>query len=109
MATPGARRESAATSRQEQTNLRVILDTTTDGIVVVDSDGIICFVNRAAEALFGRDASDLLGDMFGFPLVAGTTVELDVVNPHGENHVVEMRVAPIVWERRNACLASLRD
>jgi signal transduction histidine kinase len=115
MAQDRSRRRLPAALRREDANLRAILDTTTDAIVVVDGDGIICFVNRAAEELFARKADDLLGDVFGFPLVAGTTVELDVLRPGDglrgamEGRVVEMRTAAIEWEQRPACLASLRD
>jgi signal transduction histidine kinase len=102
-------REIPAASPWSDANLHAILDATTDGIVVVNGDGVICFVNRAAEELFARESRELIGDIFGFPLVAGTTVELDVVRPSIENCVVEMRVASIEWENQPACLAALRD
>jgi PAS domain S-box-containing protein len=39
---------------------RTILDTATDGVVVIEPDGRIVSANRSAEALFGYDAADLL-------------------------------------------------
>lgn len=44
--------------------LEAILDTATDGIVTLDQDGMIRSVSKAAEALFGFDASDLAGKPF---------------------------------------------
>ena len=44
--------------------LRSILDAATDGIVVIDRDSRILSCNRAAAALFGRDAADLTHTIF---------------------------------------------
>jgi len=44
--------------------LQAILDTATDGIVVIDEDGRIENINRSAEALFGVEASDVLREPF---------------------------------------------
>ncbi|MEQ8298185.1 MAG: histidine kinase dimerization/phospho-acceptor domain-containing protein [Nitratireductor sp.] len=41
-----------------------ILDTATDGIVLIDDDGTIRSLNRPAEALFGYDAADMTGKPF---------------------------------------------
>jgi PAS domain S-box-containing protein len=39
--------------------LKAILDTATDGVVVIDQDGRIASANRSAEALFGYEAAEL--------------------------------------------------
>jgi PAS domain S-box-containing protein len=44
--------------------LRSILDTATDGVVVVERDGRIESLNRSAEALFGYEADELSGRPF---------------------------------------------
>ncbi len=41
--------------------LRSILDTATDGVVVIERDGRIVSLNRSAEALFGYESRDLVG------------------------------------------------
>jgi len=105
----GQPRRRSAAQRQEDASLRAILDANADGVVVVDRDGIVCFANPAAEQLFARRAAELVGGVFGFPLVAGATTELDVVRQSGESCVVEMRVVGIEWQGRPAYLASLRD
>src|SRR5688500_14433398 len=88
---------------------QTIVQTTTDAIVIVDTDGMVRFVNRAAEDLFGRPAEELLYAPFGFPVVAGETTEVNLMHRSGEEVVAELRVAPIEWEGAEACLASLRD
>ncbi len=44
--------------------LEAILDTATDGVVVIDGDGLVDGMNRAAEALFGVEASEVKGEPF---------------------------------------------
>lgn len=41
--------------------LRSVFETTVDGIIVIDADGIIEIANPAAQTLFGYDAAELLG------------------------------------------------
>ena len=88
---------------------RNIITKTADGILVLDSQGIIRFVNPAAEVLFGRSSQELLGSPFGFPLVAGETTELDILRRNQAPVVAEMRMVEMVWEDHVGLLASLRD
>ncbi|WP_295814556.1 PAS domain S-box protein [uncultured Nitratireductor sp.] len=44
--------------------MRAIVDTATDGVVVIDNDGNIRSTNRPAEALFGFDDRDVTGKPF---------------------------------------------
>ncbi len=50
---------AAAETRSEE--LAEILDTATDGVIVIDRTGRIGSLNRAGEALFGIDASEYVG------------------------------------------------
>jgi signal transduction histidine kinase len=93
---------------RSETRFRDIIERNADAIVVVDHDGVIRFANRAAAKLFGKAAEDLLERPFGFPMVAGETVELDLLR-NGAPVAVEMRVVESEWEGRVACIASLRD
>jgi len=89
--------------------LRLMFEKQADGIVLVDSAGVIRFANPAAEILFGREASSLVGDLFGFPLVVGDTAELDIVRPNDEPAIVELRVVETQWDGEPVLMASLRD
>ena len=44
--------------------LRTIIDTATDGVIIIDNEGSIGSVSRPAEALFGYDSADLVGRPF---------------------------------------------
>lgn len=48
----------------EAHELKAILDTATDGVIVMDEQGHILSLNRSAEALFGIEEISLLGDKF---------------------------------------------
>lgn len=86
-----------------------IVENNADGLIIVDADGIVRFVSPAAEGIFERSASELLGTELGFPLVAGESTELDILRPGGRTIAVELRVATTEWDGRAACVASLRD
>ena len=48
----------------EAHELKAILDTATDGVIVMDEAGHILSLNRSAEALFGIEEISLIGDKF---------------------------------------------
>jgi signal transduction histidine kinase len=100
--------DRAPPPRRAQEPIQAILSAIVDGVVVVDEQGCVRFANRAAEEMFGLDEGGLVGDEFGFPIVAGVTTELDLVS-RGEPCVLEMRVVETTWDDRPALLASLRD
>ena len=103
------RRLAEAQMHQSEAKLRNIIIRSADGIVVVGKDGIVHFVNPAAELLFGRKASQITGEFFGFPMVTGGKSEVDIVRKQGEQVTAEMRVAEMDWGGEIVHLATLRD
>jgi signal transduction histidine kinase/ActR/RegA family two-component response regulator len=95
--------------RSCEMRFRNLITKNADGIVIVDRESIVRFVNPAAEALFNRRSAILLGSHFGFPAVAGETTEMDVLPAGGSLAVAEMRVVETEWEGEAALLATLRD
>jgi PAS domain S-box-containing protein len=67
---PGSKDAELAARRLEAENreLKAVLDTATDGVVMLDRGGRVLSANRSAEAVFGYDARDFtaltLGDLF---------------------------------------------
>jgi PAS domain S-box-containing protein len=51
-------------AQAEAHELKAILDTATDGVLVLDRSGTIISSNRSAEALFGYDTPELAGSLF---------------------------------------------
>lgn len=62
--------------RASETRLRAVVDTATDGIIVIDHRGIIDSFNVAAERLFGYKAAD----------VTGKNVSMLMPSPDREQH-----------------------
>lgn len=61
----GARQaEEVARLKVEVDELRAILDTATDGVVIIGADGDIRSMNRAASALFNYDSDETTGKPF---------------------------------------------
>ena len=48
----------------ELAELHAVLDTATDGVVMLDGEGRIMAMNRSAEALFGYDQNEVAGEAF---------------------------------------------
>lgn len=85
------------------------IEHTSDGIVIVDYQGLVRFVNPAAETIFGRSRTHLLGKPFGFPMIVGDVGEIDILRPAGPPAVAQMRVAQATWRGRRAHLVLLVD
>jgi signal transduction histidine kinase len=102
-------RRTAAPPRGGEARLRRIVEHLADGVVIVDAAGAIRFANPAAEALFARPASQLLGAPFGFPLVRGEPAEVEIVRRGDRPLTVELRAGDVEWEDASALLVSLRD
>lgn len=90
-------------------NLSAILEMNADGILIVDTDGIVLYVNPAAERLFGRSKDKFLGYSFGFPVSASKTDDTLVIIKKETFCEVEFRVVCVKWDKRQAFQLSVRD
>jgi signal transduction histidine kinase len=95
--------------RNSESDLRDVIMSNADGMIVVDQEGIVRFANSAAEALFGAARAPLREQPFGFPIADKQATEIDIIRPGNSVITVEMRVVTIQWEQQPAYLASLRD
>ncbi|MCX8571881.1 MULTISPECIES: PAS domain S-box protein [Hyphomicrobiales] len=56
--------EQVAELEDRLAEMRTIIDTATDGVVLIDRDGAIRSISRPAEALFGFDSDEVTGKQF---------------------------------------------
>jgi PAS domain S-box-containing protein len=63
-AQPDPTKEKEAELESRVAEMRAIVDTATDGVVVIAADGTIRSISPAAEALFGFDNDDVVGKSF---------------------------------------------
>jgi signal transduction histidine kinase len=98
-------------ARLEAANARFVnlVSDLTDAVVVTDLDGIVLFINPAAEKLFERDFTAAVGETCGLPLDSGVPVEIGLADQDGTERIAELRVVETQWDGQPAKLASLRD
>jgi len=106
--TEKALQESEQEIRKKEAQLKHIVDSDTDAMVIIDEKGTIVFANPAAEALWERKKSELIGFPFEYS-PEKEKQEIDILRKNGEPVIGEMYCVPITWENKQAYLASVRD
>ena len=106
---PGLLEKCSSTLEACESRFRNIIQNSADGIIIVDQKGTVCFVNPAAEKIFNRSPQDLVGEVFGFPIVEGTTTEIQIVRDYRQLYFAEMRVVQTELYGEPVYIASIRD
>ncbi len=106
------------TRRESEARAQAVLDTTLDGILTVDSEGMILTFNPAAEDLFGYEAAEAIGEPLpmllapahreemaealrtyretGYAPVIGATQELTAQHRDGRTFPIELSLSEVV-------------
>ncbi len=105
----GDYREALEEIKRAQANFRTLMETTGDAVVVVGTDGLVRYVNPAAEVLFDCDASAVTGKPFWLPLEGEGSREVSLPSSQGEKLVGDMRVVRSNWDGEGVLLATIRD
>jgi PAS domain S-box-containing protein len=90
-------------------NFHKVINDNPDSIIITNRQGIVRYVNPAAESLFCRKSEDFTGEQFGFPITSNGMTEVDIIRQAGDIVIAEMRVAETMWYDEISCLISLRD
>ena len=88
--------------------LTKLLTSTPDGLLLVDTDGVVQYANPAAERMFERTVGSLSGQPFGLPHTAGVR-DIELVRDDGSLRTVEMRPIETTWEGEPVWVVALRD
>ncbi len=94
---------------ESESRLRQIIEKNVDGLIIIDAEEKVCFVNPAAEQFLGHEAGELEGKAFGFPIGADAPGEIDIAGPEGTKMVAEIQVTEMEWWGEAAQLISLHD
>lgn len=125
---------TAKLERSSEERFRQIIEKSADGMIVVNTEGDVAFLNPAVEAIFERDNADIIGKKFDFHVLArrsgggetnalddlslkyvallartGKNTELEISLEGNVVKLVEMRATAITWEKRDAWLVVFHD
>ncbi|MBR8830724.1 MAG: hypothetical protein N5P05_000774 [Chroococcopsis gigantea SAG 12.99] len=103
------RKKAEIAIKNSQEHLSHIINTISDGLIVIDRKGKITFANPAAEIIFNRSQLELIGHDLGIPYVDHPITEVEIHQGHGKLVIAEMRVREIFWGGEQAHLISLCD
>jgi PAS domain S-box-containing protein len=90
-------------------NMHTVIKHSADGLLIVDDNKIVRFMNPAAEVIFGRGTLDLLGEPFGLPLTTDKPSEVQLVAADGSVTTTEVQAVRTEWENEPVYLATVRD
>jgi PAS domain S-box-containing protein len=92
----------------DRSKLDLILDTITDGVLVVNSQGVVLYANQAAEKLLAR--SPIVGQSLAIPINPdkNSYQDINLIRPNGLAWA-EMRSAPLDWDGQPGYVIALRD
>ncbi len=114
-------RERAAAehaARESEQRFRVVLDTATDGIVLIDAEGLVSMFNAAAARLFGYAAEEVVGQNVEMlmpspyqaePTIVGMAREIVGRRKDGTTFPLELSVGEAKRDGRTFFVAILHD
>ncbi len=100
--------EAIAEAEAGEVRLKQLISSMSDGVVVVDKEGIVRFANPVAASLFSACPEEMLGIPFRFPTVIGRNDEVEIMREGKPIHL-EMSVTALEWRGEKTALATLRD
>ena len=104
-----ARKEAEERLKAAHDKLSTLVQLNADGLMVLDREGVIRFLNPAAAEMLGREQGELLGEQFGYPLTPGVSSEIELLSGSGVGNVAELRARETEWDGQSALLTSFRD
>ncbi len=84
--------------RESEARFQSIVQRNADGILIIDRQGIVRFANPIAASFLSCPADHLVGQTFGYPVLSGEMVEIDLVGSNEVPLTVEMRVSDTTWQ-----------
>ncbi|MGS2743294.1 EAL domain-containing protein [Halomonas sp. LS-001] len=88
---------------------RHLVEAAIDTVLVLDADGLIVYTNPAGETLFGRLATELLGQPFGHVITADSPAEIQITHPQRGTVTADVRSSRITLSEQSCAIIYLRD
>ncbi len=86
-----------------------IVESSINGILILDTEGMISYVNPEAQKILDRSEDELIGKPFGFPITRAGSNELEILTKKRKTYFVDMRTTQVKWEGADCVLVLLHD
>lgn len=100
---------SSRRQRESEQALRKVLRDAADALFVIDSAGIVRYVNAAVPRLLGQPPEALVNFPAPPQLLAGNRDGVEIVDSQQHTHVVDIRAAESAWNGHTAMIVAVRD
>ncbi|MDD2702791.1 MAG: HD-GYP domain-containing protein [Candidatus Omnitrophica bacterium] len=101
--------ESKEELQRSKLNFMNLVENDSDGIMVLDKKGLLCFVNPVAERILGHPKEKLLHSSIGYTLNNGDKREIEIEREGHPKIIAEIRGENVSWEGREAFMVTVRD
>ena len=96
--------------QKSEEKFRSIIDNNRDAILIVSKEGVILFVNPAAEKMYYASSGQLIGQKFQLPNIKEHhSAEMTFADYKGHTHIGELQISESIWDNEKVYLTSLRD
>lgn len=85
-----------------------LIENNSDSTLIINKDGVVKYVNKAAENQFGRSQESFVGRVFDYPIQKEGMSEI-TINVNGKSKLQEIEVLQTEWLGEKAYLVSLRQ
>ena len=96
-------------TEEAESQIRALIESLADGILIVDASGMVLYANPMTEELLGKELDELFGLQTPFQLGGSEHEYLFWERPNRPPVTISIQLSPIRWDGRNASLFLMRD
>ncbi len=94
---------------ESEARFRKIIESSIDGIAILNYNNEIQFLNPAAEKLLEMVSDEVRGETFEHPVKPNEVAEFQIGNKGADERSIEMRTVEAEWEGEDVYLTSMRN
>ena len=102
-------RALALSLKNKELRFRKIIEKNTNGMIVIDINNKVRFLNPAAVKIIGVIESEIIGQEYDFLKYENPNSEIEIIRKDGSIVIVEIQSVDIEWNGHNSNLISLID
>ena len=102
-------RELALSLKNRELRFRKIIEKNTNGMIVIDINNKVRFLNPAAVKIIGVIEPEIIGQEYDFLKYENPNSEIEIIRKDGSIVIVEIQSVDIEWNGHNSNLISLLD